>query len=132
MWESMRRRLLKFLPIVVIALMVQLLAPIGACWAASIAASDPLAAASICHDGAVATGQADHATDQTGGSHHAHDCGCCLSCGSHAPALIDPPQAAIATPIRHAMRVFWHPTVELSDRSRSSSHAQARAPPQFS
>jgi len=127
----MRRRLLKYFPIVVIALMVQIFAPIGACWAASIAASDPLAAANICRDGAVATGQADNSTNQSG-NHHTHDCGCCLSCGSHAPALIDPPQAAVATPVRHALRVFWHPTVELSDRSRASSHAQARAPPKFS
>ncbi len=43
------RRLKNFLPIVLIALMVQILAPIGACWAASIAASDPLAGAVICH-----------------------------------------------------------------------------------
>jgi hypothetical protein len=127
----MRRRLLKLFPIVVIALMVQILAPIGACWAASIAASDPLAAANICRDSVGATGQADNSADRPG-SHHTHDCGCCLSCGSHAPALIDPPQAAIATPVRHAMRVFWHPTVEASDRSRASPHAQARAPPRFS
>ena len=43
------RWLKKFLPIVLIALMVQIFAPIGACWAASIAASDPLAGAVICH-----------------------------------------------------------------------------------
>ena len=48
----MRRRLKNFLPIVLIALVVQIFAPIGACWAASIAASDPLAAAVICHGNA--------------------------------------------------------------------------------
>ena len=86
----MRRRLRKFLPIVLIALMVQILAPIGACWAASIAASDPLAAATICRDGAAATaGQANSPTDQ-GGGHHMHDGGCCMACGSHAPASIAP------------------------------------------
>ena len=54
----MRRRLRKFFPIVLIALMVQIFAPIGACWAASIAASDPLHAAVICHgDTASAQGQ---------------------------------------------------------------------------
>ena len=42
------RRLKNFLPIVLIALAVQIFAPIGACWAASIAASDPLAGAVIC------------------------------------------------------------------------------------
>src|ERR1700760_4480326 len=99
----MRRRLRKFLPIVLIALMVQILAPIGACWAASIAASDPLAAATICRDGAVAaSGQANSSTDQPVG-HHMHD-GCCMACGSHLPASIDTPHVAIAVPYRHALR----------------------------
>ena len=43
----MRRRLKNFLPIVLFALAVQIFAPIGACWAASIAASDPLARADL-------------------------------------------------------------------------------------
>jgi hypothetical protein len=127
----MRRRLLKYLPIIVIALMVQILAPIAACRAASIAASDPLAAAFICHDGAAATGQPDHPDDQSG-SHQTHDCGSCLSCGLHGQALVDPPQVAMATPVRHAMRVFWHPMVQVSDRLHAWSHAQARGPPAFS
>jgi hypothetical protein len=38
----MRSRLQKFLPVVLIALAVQVLAPIAACWAAAIAMSDPL------------------------------------------------------------------------------------------
>jgi hypothetical protein len=127
----MRRRLLKYLPIVVIALMVQILAPIAACRAASIAAADPLAAAFICHDGAAATGQSDPSDDQSG-SHQAHDCGSCLSCATHAQALLDPPQVAIATPIRHALRVFWHPAVQTADRSDAWSPAQARGPPRIS
>ena len=48
------RRLKNFLPIVLIALMVQIFAPVGACWAASIAASDPLSGAVICHGGGAA------------------------------------------------------------------------------
>jgi hypothetical protein len=36
--EIVMRRRLKILPIVLIALVVQIFAPIGACWAASIAA----------------------------------------------------------------------------------------------
>src|ERR1700761_3620697 len=111
----MRRRLLKYLPIVVIALMVQILAPIAACRAASIAASDPLDAVFICHDGAAATGQSDHSDDPSGS--HSHDCGSCLLCGLHGQALVDPPHVAVAAPIRHANRVSWHPTVQISDRS---------------
>jgi hypothetical protein len=54
----MRARLQKYLPIFLIALLVQILAPIGVCWAAAIAASDPLGTAEICHDsGSGAAGQ---------------------------------------------------------------------------
>src|SRR5437879_1755707 len=68
----MRRRLRKFLPIVLMAVMVQILAPVAACWAASIAGSDPLHAAAICHDdGGANSGQT--------GQPRAHD-GCCSVC----------------------------------------------------
>ena len=121
----MRRRLKNFLPIVLIALVVQIFAPIGACWAASIAASDPLAAAVICHGGGGSgTGQIDH---------RAHD-GCCSVCSVlQTGAPVDTPQTADVVAIdRHAERVVW---VELTpDRfaSRAGSHAQARAPPVLS
>jgi len=121
----MRRRLKNFLPIVLIALVVQIFAPIGACWAASIAASDPLAAAVICH-GNAAPGAGS--SDQTG--HRAHD-GCCSVCSVlQTGAPVDVPQTAAAIGIiRQTERVVW---VELTpDRfgSRAGSHAQARAPP---
>src|SRR3954447_802443 len=87
----MRKRLKNFLPIVLIALLVQIFAPIGACWAASIAASDPLAGAVICHGNATApAGQ----NDQTG--HRAHD-GCCSVCSVlQTGAPVDVPQTADA------------------------------------
>src|SRR5258708_14700623 len=89
----MRRRLRKFLTIVLIAVMVQILAPIAACWAASIAVSDPLYAAAICHDdGASNSGQ----TDQTG-QPRAHD-GCCSVCSAaHTGPPVYAPQAPVAT-----------------------------------
>ena len=124
----MRRRLKNFLPIVLIALLVQIFAPIGACWAASIAASDPLAAAVICHgDASAPAGQ----NDQTG--HRAHD-GCCSVCSVlQTGAPVDVPQAADVIRLdRGPERVVW---VEFTpDRlgSRAGSHAQARAPPPIS
>jgi Protein of unknown function (DUF2946) len=124
----MRRRLRKFLPIVLIAVMVQILAPIAACWAASIAASDPLLrAAAICHDdGASNSGQ----TDQTG-QPRAHD-GCCSVCSvAHTGAPVDAPQAAVATPYRDSARVVWLDRAPDLFGSRAGSHAQARAPPQL-
>ena len=80
----MRRRLKNFLPIVLIALVVQIFAPIGACWAASIAASDPLAGAVICHGNASSTsGQSDQA------GHRAHD-GCCSACSVLQTGEVEP------------------------------------------
>jgi Protein of unknown function (DUF2946) len=123
----MRRRLRKFLPIVLIALTAQILAPIGACWAASIAAADPLQAAVICHgDTASAPGQAD----QTG-QPRAHDGACALCCVVHAGASIDTPQTTVAAPYRLPERVVWLDRTPDLFGSRTGSHAQARAPPQM-
>jgi hypothetical protein len=125
----MRRRLRKFLPIVLSALTVQILAPIAACWAASVAASDPLHAAVICHDGASTPGQTNPA-DQTG-QPGAHD-GCCSACSVvHAGAPAVPPQIAIATPYRDAARVVWLDLAPEPFGSRTGSQTQARAPPQL-
>ena len=123
----MRRRLRKFLPILLIAVMVQILAPIAACWAAGIAASDPLHAAAICHDdGASNSGQ----TDQTG-QPRAHD-GCCSVCSvAHTGAPVHTPQTAVAAPYREPVRVVWLDRAPDLFGSRAGSHAQARAPPQL-
>jgi hypothetical protein len=123
----MRRRLRRFLPIVLIALMVQIFAPIGACWAANIAASDPLHAAVICHDDAAST--PGHA-DQTGHA-GAHD-GCCSVCSVvHTGAPVDTPRATVTTPYRQLERVVWLDRAPELFGSRTGSHAQARAPPQL-
>ena len=121
----MRRRLKNFLPVVLIALVVQIFAPIGACWAASIAASDPLAAAVICHGNAPSTsGQ----TDQTG--HRAHE-GCCSVCSVlQTGAPVDVPQTAeIISVDRQHTSVAWVEFTPDRFASRAGSHAQARAPP---
>ena len=124
----MRRRLGKFLPIVLIAVLVQIFAPIAATWAASIAASDPTHAAAICHGAASST--ASH--DNQSGPSRAHD-GCCSVCSVvHTGAPADAPQTAVAVPYRHAERVVWFDTAPELFMSRAGSHAQARAPPSFS
>ena len=126
----MRRRLKNFLPIVLVALIVQIFAPIGATWAASIAASDPLAVAVICHGNAASTpGQSDQ-TDPTG--HRAHE-GCCSVCSVlHTGAPVDVPQTAVAAAFdRQPQRVVWVALTPDRFGSRPGSHAQARAPPQL-
>ena len=121
----MRRRLRNFLPIVLIALAVQILAPIAACWAAGIAASDPLQAAAICHESGVSnSGQ----TEQTGQA-RAHD-GCCPLCSvAHTGPSVDTPQTAVAAPYRQPERVVWLDRTPDLFGSRTGSQAQARAPP---
>jgi hypothetical protein len=123
----MRRRLWKFLPIVLMALAVQIFAPIAACWAASIAASDPLQAAFICHDdGGSQPGQIDP------GQPRARD-GCCSVCSvAHSAAPLHAPQTAIATPYGLSHRVVWRDAAPDLIGSRTGSHAQARAPPSIS
>jgi hypothetical protein len=122
----MRRRLRKFFPIVLIALMVQIFAPIGACFAASIAASDPLHAATICSGGA-----ASNPTSQ-GGEHRAHDGACSVCFAAQAAASLDTPQAIFAPPSRQSARVVWLDAAADLIGSRIWSHAQARAPPSLS
>ncbi|WFU20831.1 DUF2946 domain-containing protein [Bradyrhizobium sp. CB1717] len=125
----MRARLQKFLPLVLLALVMQVLAPIAACLAAGQAVADPLSAAVICHS---ASDQAGGLNDRPGAP-TAHAGACALCCLAQANASLDsPPQPAFAIPFRHADRVVWH-TAEASTASvHKGSNAQARAPPQFS
>ena len=121
----MRRRLKNFLPIVLIALLVQIFAPIGACWAASIAASDPLAGAVICHGNANGpTGQ----NDQTGPRAHNGCCSVCSVLSTGAPVDIPQTAEAIGVDRPHA-RVVWIGLTPDRFGARAGSHAQARAPP---
>src|SRR2546423_9898328 len=129
MGVAMRRRLKNFLPIVLFALAVQIFAPIGACWAASIAASDPLARAVICH-GNAAPGSTP--SDQTG-PHQAHN-GCCSVCSVlHTGVPVATPQARMAFTIdRRTTPVVWQVFALDPAGSRAGSLAQARAPPAIS
>lgn len=120
----MRARLQKFLPVVLLALAMQVLAPIAACLAAGQAVAGPLSAA-ICHSASEQGGRTDTPT--------AHGAACALCCLAQASASLDsPPHAAFAFPFRHAARVARH----AADRSTISAYegttAQARAPPQNS
>jgi hypothetical protein len=128
----MRRRLRKYLPIVLMALAVQILAPIAACWAAGVAAADPLHAAVICHDSVSTQGPTDNQSDQTG-QPRAHD-GCCSVCSvAHTGAPLNSPQtSAVPAPYLQSERVVWLDRAPDLFGSRTGSHAQARAPPAFS
>jgi len=121
----MRRRFRKFLPVILTALIVQILAPVVACWAASLAASDPLSAAEICHSSLVSV--PGH-SDQGGGA--LNDGACLVCCVLHAGASVDPPLVAtFVGPYREVGRVVWSHQVVRFLTARSGSNSQARAPP---
>src|SRR5690348_52499 len=83
----MHRRLQAFLPIVLLALSMQVLAPVAACWAAANAILDPLSTESICHAGA-ANGAGD-----PGHQNLPHGELCAL-CAFHAGTSLAPTGAA--------------------------------------
>ncbi|WP_024506899.1 DUF2946 domain-containing protein [Bradyrhizobium sp. ARR65] len=123
----MRRRLQKFLPVVLVALAVQILAPIAACWAAALAASDPLPLAEICHG---IPGDESGQGDQ--GGHPAHDGACAICCALQASGSADAPRMfAVWTPYRQATVIVWREAAGFS-ALRTGSNAQARAPPTLS
>ena len=128
MVRRMRAGLQKFLPVVLLALVMQVLAPIAACWAAGQAVADPLAAGLICHS----VSEQGSPNDQNG-SPTAHAGACALCCLAQANASFDsPPQAVLSIPVRHAERVVWHVADVSVDAARKGSSAQARGPPQLS
>jgi hypothetical protein len=124
-WASrlMRQKLRKFLPVVLIALAVQLVAPIAACWAAAIAISDPLGSSEICHsDPTAPPGSSDP---------HPQDGTCSICCLAQSQASFDTPQpVAFSIPHVNSAPVIWRENAQADQRSRSHSNAQARAPPQ--
>jgi len=128
MVRRMRARLQKFLPLVLLALAMQVLAPIAACWATGLAVADPLSAGIICHSG----GDRGGLSDQTGAP-TAHAGACALCCLGQANASLDSPgHAALPIPFRHAEPVVWRPADALAIAVHADTSAQARAPPQFS
>jgi DUF2946 family protein len=120
----MQRRLQKFLPIFLIALAVQILAPIAASWAAAIAASDPLGATELClHE----PGQLP-----ASGDHGLHDGLCSICCTTQAGISLESPQPLVAAnPLRQHARVVWRDFAPEFGAVRTGSNAQARAPPQL-
>ena len=113
------RRYPKSLLLALVALALQILAPIAASWATAIVASDPLQSAEICHS----------TSDQNGGQ-PAHSGICAICCALHAiPSIDTPPQVALAIPYRQTAPVVWIRFAPRRSPSGVGSNMQARAPP---
>lgn len=123
----MRRRLGRFLPIVMFAMLVQIFAPIAACLAFNKTTADPLAGAICSHAAADASSPQNRETDpqQTQGV-------CCTLCVVHAATPPPDPQAAAVSFARDATAVVWRGQGFGLPPFAVASHAQARAPPAIS
>jgi hypothetical protein len=124
--KVMRRRLGLFIPIVVLAVLVQLIAPIAAFRVVAYATSDPLYLASICTDTAPSPGKQTAPVK----TQHAHG-ECCAFCGAgHGGtfAVNSPPLIFVALQ-RQYQWVSWLEAAEPMVTVRVGSNAQARAPP---
>jgi Protein of unknown function (DUF2946) len=125
--KIMRRRLEIYLPIVLLAILVQLMAPIAAFRVVAYATTDPLYMASICQDMAASS---DLQTAPTKTQHSHGDC--CAFCGAgHGGAVaIDPPPLIFVTLQRQYQRISWLEAADPMPAIRVGSNSQARAPPQ--
>lgn len=124
----MRRRLELFIPIVLLAIVVQLIAPIAAFRVVAYAASDPLYMASIC------SGMASSQDSTPTAPVQHHGANCCAFCGGGlgGAIAIDPPPQAFVVLQRQYQLVTWLEAREPMPATRVGSNAQARAPPAIS
>ena len=121
----MRRRLGRFLPIVMLAMLVQIFAPVAACLAFSPAMADPLAGAICSHAPDAASPQ-----DREDDPQQTHGACCTLCCVVHHAAAPPPDPQAFAVNIeRDATTVIWRSLVFDLRPLAARSNAQARAPP---
>lgn len=125
----MRRRLEAYIPIVLLAVLVQLMAPIAAFRVVANVVSDPIYAATIC-SGTTASADAS----QSAPAPMRHGAKCCAFCsvGSAVAVAIDPPSAAFITLHRQYQLVAWLDSADPLPAVRVGSNAQARAPPTIS
>ena len=123
------RRLGLLIPIVLLAVLVQLFAPIAAFRAFAYAVNDPLSMATIC------SGMSSSADTQTAPGTTQHDHGdCCAFCaaGHGGSVALDPPPLIFVSLQRLYERVSWLEAADMMPTVRVGSNAQARAPPSFS
>lgn len=124
---AVRRYIEWFLPVALLALILQILAPVGASMSAAATLADPLAGVEICHADPKST------SAPQGGDHHAGSFDCMLCCLSHAGGALDTPfPIALAGPARLVIRVVWQGQALDLPHAIARVTAQARAPPRLS
>jgi hypothetical protein len=125
----MRRRLEIFIPIVLLSILVQLLAPVAVFRVVAHAVSDPLYMATICSG--MASSQDGLQTNSVKPQHGASCCGFC-SVGHGGAVAVDPPPPIFVVLQRQYRLIAWLQAADPMPPARAGSHAQARAPPSLS
>lgn len=125
------RRLEAYIPIVLLAVMVQLMAPIAAFRVVAYATTDPLYMSAICSDSSEASSAQDNQTPPVQ-TKHAHDCCAFCGAGHGGVAAINPPPLIFVSLQREYQRVSWLEAAVPMPTIRVGSNAQARAPPTIS
>ncbi|MGJ4944389.1 DUF2946 family protein [Bradyrhizobium sp. HKCCYLS1011] len=121
---ALRSSMERLLPIALLALLLQVLAPVGASWMAAAAMADPLGRAEICHTDAGSPAP-DHGSDRD-----ACNLDCLLCCVLHAGGALDvPAAAAAAAPRLQTTPVTWCEADLGLVYGKPNSIAQARGPP---
>jgi hypothetical protein len=119
----MRRWLAALVPIALLAVWVQVLAPIAVFCVVANAVSDPLFLESVCTD------SSDAQVPPSKGMHSRGQC-CGFCAISHAGAAAVAPPAPIFVALqRQFQRVFWLQSSSPVPTIRVGSNTQARAPP---
>jgi len=124
--KIMRRRLEIFIPIVLLSILVQLMAPIAAFRVVAYAATDPLYMAPTC------SGMDVSADAQTSPARTQHDrAECCVFCaaGHGGPIVAGSPSLIFVSLHRQYQLISWLEAAEPMPAVRVGSNTQARAPP---
>lgn len=124
----MRRLMGRLFPIVMIAIWVQVFAPIGAYWTMA-AAMDPFGSAPICSGASSA--QHDHSAPDGPYQSYPDCCSLCVIVHSGA-APLKSPEPTIVTIVRSPQQIVWLDRQFDLPSGPRGSHAQARAPPSIS
>ena len=124
----MRRRLEIFIPIVLLAILVQLMAPIAAFRVVANAVSDPLYMATICSG--MASSQDASPTAPAKTQHDGANCCAVCAVGHVGAVAVDSPPLVFVILQRQYQRVAWLEAADPMPAARIGSNAQARAPPQ--
>ena len=123
----MRRQVGRFFPAVMIAMWVQIVAPIGASWTMA-AALDSFGSSPICSPSST---DKSKQTDQGRTQQHRNCCDLCIDSQSGSAPLA-PFAPIVAVTLNLPAQIAWHDLRDNLIADPRGSPAQARAPPSIS